>query len=216
MSEPRAHSSDGRLRRAADVLLSGAAFAALLPVFVVSAIAIKLDTEGPVIFSQERVGKAGRPFRILKFRSMIVGSERAGPKVSGTKDSRITKVGGFLRRTKLDEFPQLWNVLRGDMTLVGPRAEVPEMIQHYTPSERILLECKPGLTGPGQIFFTESQAAVLDELDDPEAYYVQHQLHEKLAIDLNYLRNRRWTTDMRVVWRTLLVILSPRRRFQRQ
>src|SRR6185295_10939570 len=135
-----------------------------------------VESGRPVFFSQLRVGKGRRPFRILKFRTMVADAERVGPKVSGHRDPRITRVGAFLRATKLDEFPQIVNVLKGEMTLIGPRAEVPDMIRHYTPEELTILDYRPGLTAPGQIFFTTDQAAELDGVTDAEAYYVAHHL----------------------------------------
>jgi lipopolysaccharide/colanic/teichoic acid biosynthesis glycosyltransferase len=139
---------------------------------------------------------------------MVVDADRAGPKVSGRRDPRITRVGAFLRATKLDEFPQIVNVLRGEMTLIGPRAEVPEMIRHYTPEELHILEFRPGLTAPGQIYFTTDQAAQLDGADDAEAYYVEHHLHPKLQMDLDYLRDRSVLLDLRIVAWTVKLLLG--------
>lgn len=200
------------LRRLADVLVSGAALVLLSPVFLLVAMAIKLDSPGAVLFRQTRVGKGETSFSMWKFRSMVTGSDRVGPKISGVRDPRITRVGRLLRSTKLDEFPQLWNVLRGEMTLVGPRAEVPEMIRHYAPGERTILTFTPGLTGPGQIYFTTDQAELLDGVDDVERFYVEHQLHEKLALDLEYLRTRSCRHDLAVIWQTALVLLRAKRR----
>ena len=177
-------------RRGADLLVAGMAALAVSPLLLLIAVAIRLESRGPVFFRQLRVGRNEVPFRIVKFRTMIVDAERVGPKISGLKDPRVTRVGGVLRATKMDELPQLWNVLTGEMTLVGPRAEVPDMIRHYTPEEREILRVKPGLTGPGQIYFTTDQAAELDGVLDVEAHYVRHQLHPKLALDLDYLRRR--------------------------
>jgi len=170
-----------------------------------------------VFFRQLRVGLNEVPFRIIKFRTMVVDAERLGPKISGSKDPRVTRVGAVLRATKMDELPQLWNVFTGEMTLVGPRAEVPDMIRHYTLEERETLKVKPGLTGPGQIYFTTDQAAELDGVVDVEAHYVSHQLHPKLALDLAYLRRRSLWTDLVVIVKTmgLLIDLSPRR-FRRE
>ena len=114
----------------------------------------------------------------------------------------------FLRKTKLDELPQLVNVLRGDMTLIGPRAEVPQYVAHYTDIERSTLLVRPGLTGPGGIWFTSSQAAELDESDDPERAYVERQLHEKLALDIEYLRDRTLARDLRVIAQTVKVLFD--------
>jgi lipopolysaccharide/colanic/teichoic acid biosynthesis glycosyltransferase len=202
--------SEGWARRAVDVGASCLALVVLSPVFALIALAIVLESGGPVFFSQERVGKGRRPFKILKFRTMVVDAERAGPKVSGQRDPRITRVGAFLRATKLDEFPQVVNVLCGEMTLIGPRAEVPEMIRHYTPEELRILEFRPGLTAPGQIYFTTDQATELDGVEDAEAYYVEHHLHRKLRMDLDYLRDRSVVLDLKIVMWTVKLLLGLR------
>jgi len=193
-----------------DIVLCMGAMIAISPLLLLIAIAIRLDGRGPVFFRQIRVGRNEVPFRIVKFRTMVVDAEKIGPKISGTKDPRVTRVGAVLRATKMDELPQLWNVLTGEMTLVGPRAEVPDMIRHYTPEERETLEVKPGLTGPGQIYFTTDQAAELDAVEDVEAHYVSHQLHPKLALDLDYLRRRSLWTDLVVIVKTAGVLVRPR------
>lgn len=197
-------------RRIVDVVVASTSLVLLTPLFLLIALAIKLDSRGPVLYRQSRVGSGEIPFQILKFRSMVSEADRIGPKISGTTDPRVTRVGHFLRATKLDEFPQFWNVVRGDMTLVGPRAEVPEMIRHYTPEEREVLKVKPGLTGVGQLHFTTEQAKWLDSADDVEQFYIDHQLHDKLAIDLEYLRDRSWRKDLGVLWQTVKVVLLPR------
>lgn len=199
---------DTALRRVVDVVGSATALLLLSPVFLVTAVAIKLEAPGPVFFSQPRAGKNGRLFRILKFRSMIVGASRTGARVAGKRDPRITRVGAVLRATKLDEFPQFWNVLRGDLTLVGPRAEDLEIVRYYTPQERLTLLVRPGLTCPGQLYFTTSQSADLDGAEDPEKFYVEHQLHEKLALDLEYLTRRSLWVDIGIVVRTVRVMLA--------
>lgn len=199
-------------RRAVDVTVSALALIGLAPVLGAVTVAVRVESPGPVLFGQTRVGRDGVQFRILKFRSMVDGAERIGPQVSGRNDPRVTRVGAVLRATKLDELPQLWNMLRGDMTLVGPRAEVPEMVRYYTDEEWETLRVKPGLTGPGQIYFTSDQAAELDGVDDVEAHYVEYQLHPKLALDLVYLRHRTWRSDLAVVGRTVLLLLGAGRR----
>jgi len=194
------------MRRAADIVGSSLALVLLSPLFGLIALAIVVESGRPVFFSQLRVGKGRRPFRILKFRTMVADAERVGPKVSGHRDPRITRVGAFLRATKLDEFPQIVNVLMGEMTLIGPRAEVPDMIRHYTPEELTILDYRPGLTAPGQIFFTTDQAAELDGVADAEGYYVAHHLHPKLRMDLDYLRDRGVASDLRIVWWTVKLL----------
>lgn len=199
--------TDTRLRRLVDVSLALPLFVLLLPLLVIIAALVVLDSPGPALFRQERVGRFGRPFHILKFRTMVADAAALGPAVSGHGDPRVTRVGAFLRRTKLDELPQLYNVLHGDMTLIGPRAEVARYVVHYTDAERALLTARPGLTGPGQVFFTEHQANELDNVSDPDSWYVEYQLHPKLAIDLDYVRNRSLVRDLSVLVRTVLVLV---------
>lgn len=200
--------TEGWARRAVDVLGALVALGVLSPLFAGVATAIVIESGRPVFYSQVRVGKGRRPFRILKFRTMVVNADRIGPRVSGRKDPRVTRVGAFLRATKIDEFPQFVNVLRGEMTLVGPRAEVPDMIRHYRPEELAILAYRPGLTAPGQIYFTTDQAAQLDSVQDAESHYVDHQLHPKLRMDLDYLRDRGAWTDVKIVWKTVKLLFG--------
>lgn len=196
---------DSRARRVVDVVLGGALLVLLSPVMVVIALLVRRESPGPALFRQIRVGAGAEPFTLLKFRSMRVGGG-GGAQVSGSRDPRITRIGALLRASKLDELPQLLNVVRGDMTIIGPRAEVARYVEHYTDEERLLLTVRPGLTCPGQLHFTESQAAELDGADDPEIFYVEHQLHPKLALDLAYLRERSLRTDLRVLATTVRVL----------
>jgi lipopolysaccharide/colanic/teichoic acid biosynthesis glycosyltransferase len=138
-------------------------------------------------------------------------ADQLGPGVSGHEDARVTRVGHLLRTTKLDELPQLLNVLRGSMTLVGPRAEAPRYVRYYTAEEHQLVMVRPGLTGPGQLEFTLRQAAELDGVGDPDRYYVEHQLHDKLALDLHYLHARRLRHDLEIVAATSRLVLRATR-----
>jgi len=201
---------DTTLRRLCDVVFGSALLLLAAPVILLIAVAVKLESRGPAFFSQTRVGRGERPFDILKFRSMVADAGRLGPPVSGRRDPRVTRVGAVLRATKLDELPQLVNVVKGEMTLIGPRAEVPRYVAHYTPEERTLLSVRPGLTGPGQVHFTQEQAGQLDAVSDPDAHYIGHQLHPKLAIDLDYLRRRSLRTDAEVLVRTVALLLGHR------
>jgi lipopolysaccharide/colanic/teichoic acid biosynthesis glycosyltransferase len=201
---------DSAMRRLLDVLVSAVGLAVVSPLLALVAALVKTESRGPVIYAQERIGRHGRPFRIVKFRSMVADAERLGPLVSGHRDPRITRVGAFLRATKLDELPQLVNVLRGDMTLIGPRADVARYVAHFTAEERQLLTVRPGLTGPSAVYFTTDQAGELDGVADPDAYYIEHQLHPKLALDLDYLRHRSITTDIGILWRTVTVLVGRR------
>ena len=205
--QPASVAADSAGRRAVDVLAACVGLVVASPVLAAVGVAVRLGSAGPALFRQERVGVDGTPFTMLKFRTMRTDAEAVGPSVSGNEDPRVTRVGALLRRTKLDELPQLVNVLRGDMTLIGPRAEVPRYVEHYTAEERETLSVRPGLTGPGGIWFTVSQAAELDGASDPEQVYVDRQLHEKLALDLDYLGRRTLLRDLRILAQTVGVAL---------
>ena len=200
--------ADGPVRRAVDVLVSAVGLVVVSPLLALLAVAVRADSRGPALFRQKRVGRDGVPFEIIKFRTMVVDAERIGPAVSGNVDPRVTRVVALLRRTKLDELPQLLNVLRGEMTLVGPRAEVARYVAYYTAEERATLSVRPGLTGPGGIWFTRSQAGELDGSDDPERAYVERHLHDKLRLDLAYLRDRTLLADLRAIGQTVGLLWS--------
>ena len=176
-----------------------------LPLLVVIAIAVKLDAPGPVLFTPLCVGRGGRFFRLYKFRSMYVGSDDAGSAITGRIDPRVTRIGRLLRPLRLDELPQLVNVLKGDMSFVGPRPEAPSIVERYTPEERQVLEVRPGITGPTQIGSLE-EAARLPVGTDPTEYYVRYVLPQKLEMDLNYIRTRTLLGDIEVLLKTPLHI----------
>jgi lipopolysaccharide/colanic/teichoic acid biosynthesis glycosyltransferase len=196
-------------KRAFDLLVSGVALVVLSPLLIVLAAAVKLDSRGPALFKQVRVGRAGRPFRIYKLRSMVRDAERMAGNVSPTGDPRITRVGAFLRKWYLDELPQLFNVIKGDMSLVGPRPETPGYVAHYTQDERRVLAVKPGVAGPSTLAFVD-ESRLLDEADDPEDYYVNHLLHERVRLDLRYVDRRSLLGDVRLLVRQVWVIMSGR------
>ncbi len=197
-------------RRLVDILGAILVLVGLSPLYLLIALAIVMESPGAVFFRQVRTGKNRSPFKILKFRTMVPDAHKKGPSVSGKQDPRITRVGHLLRKTKLDEFPQFWNVLKGEMTLIGPRAEIPKMIPHYSEEELRILSYRPGLTAPGQLFFTTDQSQELDKVDDAESYYIQHQMHPKLAMDLAYLRHRSTWNDLKVVAQTIRLLFTGR------
>ena len=197
---------DSRMRRAVDILVAGLALMIVGPVIALLAVAVRLTSRGPAFYRQVRTGSAGEQFTILKLRSMVSGADQAGPLVTSRADSRVTALGALLRATKLDELPQLINVLRGDMTLIGPRPEVPRFIPCYDDEELEILSVRPGLTGPGQIFYTQVQQATDLDGVDPEQHYATCELHAKLAIDLDYLRRRSFGFDLLIVFRTVLLL----------
>jgi lipopolysaccharide/colanic/teichoic acid biosynthesis glycosyltransferase len=194
-------------KRWLDVAASFAGLLVLSPLFLFVAVAISLDSPGSPFFLQERVGKLGKAFRIVKFRSMRVASENTGALITASGDSRITRVGKWLRKTKADELPQLWNVLLGDMSLVGPRPEVPRYTALYTPDQRRVLELRPGITGPAAIAYANEEE-ILSRQADREAYYVQVLLPAKLEIDLHYCRTASLRTDLNFVLGTFRRLLG--------
>jgi lipopolysaccharide/colanic/teichoic acid biosynthesis glycosyltransferase/O-antigen/teichoic acid export membrane protein len=198
--------ADSWLRRSVDLLVSGVALTVSAPVLVVLASAVRLTSPGPAFYRQVRVGRAREPFTIFKLRSMRTGADRANSLVTGHADSRVTRLGAVLRATKLDELPQLINVIKGDMTLIGPRPEVPRYIPWYTSDELETLNVRPGLTGAGQILYTQMQQAPVSHTQDPEQHYITYELHAKLGFDLDYLRHRGLRYDLTLVLRTVLLL----------
>jgi lipopolysaccharide/colanic/teichoic acid biosynthesis glycosyltransferase len=194
--------------RLVDLTLAGLLLALILPVLLVVAVAIRVDSPGPVLHRATRIGLCGRPFTLYKFRTMIVGAAGRGPRVTGAGDPRVTHMGRLLRRTKLDELPQLWNVLRGDMRLVGPRPEDPRFVALYAPDQQLVLSVCPGLTGPSQLAFFDEEAILAS--GDPEGVYVRDILPRKLAIDLEYARLHDFMGDLRIIGRTIMLMLRPR------
>lgn len=184
-------------KRAFDFVVALAGMAIVWPLFLVIAIAIKLDTRGPVFFRQERAAAGGGTFRIFKFRTMIVGAYRSGARLTVKRDPRITTTGHFLRWTKLDELPQLLNVLFGDMSFVGPRPEDPYFTNFYGPGFRDVLTVKPGLIGPSQVDGRDEVEKYPDGCENVEEYYIQYILPEKLARDLAYVREATFWGDVR-------------------
>lgn len=195
-------------KRLFDVIVSAAALLLLWPLFVVVAVAIRLDTPGPVFFRQERVGRFGVPFRIHKFRTMRHEPGRAGREITVGDDPRITRVGAWLRRTKLDELAQLIDVLQGTMSLVGPRPEVPRYVRQYPqPVRDQVLSVRPGITDLASIEYRR-ESELLARSDDPERTYVQEVLPQKLRYAQQYVEHATLWTDLRLLVRTLHVLWS--------
>lgn len=187
------------MKRALDLVLSAIALVVASPVMLVVALAVRLDSRGGALFRQTRVGRGGREFAILKFRSMRPGD---GPQVTAAGDPRITRLGAFLRSTKLDELPQLVNVLRGDMSLVGPRPEVPRYVAHWPKAEKaIVLSVRPGITDPAAVRFRR-EAELMAEAADPEGFYIQELIPEKLSLYVDYVQSRSTWGDVRILLST--------------
>jgi len=200
---------NGSVKRTIDILFTALPLLFLWPLFLVIGLLIKVDSKGPVFFRQERAGANGTTFRIFKFRTMIVGAYRSGARLTVKRDPRITRVGQVLRWTKLDELPQLFNVLAGDMSLVGPRPEDPYFVNFYTEEQREVLSVKPGLIGPSQIDGRDEVEKYPDGVEDTEKYYIEHILPEKLERDLEYARTATAASDLRfLIGGSLRVVAS--------
>lgn len=195
----------GAARRCLDVLAAAVLLLLALPFLALAAALIRLGDGGPVFYRQQRIGEGGIPFSILKLRTMRVASE--GPSVTAATDARVTRVGRILRRTSVDELPQLWHVLRGQMTLVGPRPEAADLAAAYPASCSFILMARPGLTGPSQLRYRESSA-----LPPPgwevERWYLTRMVPLRVAADLDYLTDPRLGRTLRYLWLTALFVLG--------
>jgi lipopolysaccharide/colanic/teichoic acid biosynthesis glycosyltransferase len=202
-------------KRTLDILLSLCGLVLLCPVLLACAIAVRLDSAGPVLFRQRRVGLQGRPLKMLKFRTMYHKRVQQGPSITTSHDPRITRVGRYLRKWKLDELPQLLNVLAGDMSVVGPRPEVEEYVALYSEEQSQVLMMKPGLTGAATLAFCDEEAELAMQ-SSPLDYYVRVLMPRKLALDLSYGENVSLETDVKIIFetarRTLLTAFGGRRR----
>ena len=197
-------------KRALDLLLSGIGLLLLSPLLIGIALWIKLDSPGGVMFRQERVGRHGRLFLIHKFRTMAADAPQRGPQITVGADARITRAGQFLRASKLDELPQLWDVLRGAMSLVGPRPEVPRYVALYPDDLRaVVLSVRPGITDNASLEYRD-EARLLAEAADPERCYVEQVVPAKLALSARYVQTRSFVGDLALVWRTVLAVIGRR------
>ena len=192
-------------KRVMDVTCSGLGLLLLSPPLLAIALAVWLGDRGPVLYRQERVGRGGRPFTMLKFRSMVAGADSKGRLVTVGGDARVTPVGRWIRRLKLDELPQLLNVLKGEMSLVGPRPEVQRYVDLYTAEQWPVLDLVPGITDPASIKYRDEEA-VLAGYDDPDRAYVEVVMPDKIAINLSYAARATVLSDLAVILRTLLRI----------
>ena len=207
--EMRAPLSAGGLPRSFDVIITLIGSVLLMPLMLSSAALVLLTSSGGVLFRQRRVGRHGGIFTLYKLRTMRPSN--GGPEVTSAKDDRITRAGRFLRRTKLDELPTLWNVLRGDMALVGPRPEVPRYVRLDDPLWQTVLHVRPGITDPVTLQLRSEEELLAQVVGDTEEYYVSTLQPEKLRGYVAYLERRNWQSDLSVLWRTLVAVLAPRR-----
>jgi len=199
------------IKRLFDVALSAIGLIVVAPVLVVCIAAVKIDSPGPAFYRQVRVGRNGRSFKVSKLRTMSVDADAIGPAVSTSSDPRITRFGRLLRKYKLDELPQLFDVMIGNMSLVGPRPEVPKYVAVYPPATRDkVLSVRPGITDPAAVKFFD-EAELLAQSADPERYYVDVILPQKLDLYVKYIESRTFLSDLRVLAETILTIGGRRR-----
>lgn len=193
--------------RILDVVISLVGIILLAPLFLIAAIWIKLDSPGTVIFSQSRVGKYGIPFNMFKFRSMTGGADRSGLLTIGETDNRITKSGTFLRKYKIDELPQLFNVLIGDMSIVGPRPEVQRFVNIYTDEQRNILNVRPGITDMASIVYS-NESDILSKQANPEQYYIDHILPEKIKLNQVFISSPGVSNYFRIIFLTIKKLIK--------
>jgi lipopolysaccharide/colanic/teichoic acid biosynthesis glycosyltransferase len=195
------------VKRAFDVVVSVIAIILLAPLLLAAALAVALQDGGPAFYRGERVGRGDRRFRILKFRTMVLDADRVGGSSTPDDDPRVTPVGRWLRRYKLDELPQLWNVLVGDMSVVGPRPQVPWAVARYSPAERALLSVRPGITDYASIRFN-NEGEILRGSADPDRAYLEKIAPEKMRLGLLYVRDHSLLVDLRIILATLVALLG--------
>ena len=194
-------------KRAMDIVLSACALAVLWPLLLLIALAIWIDDPGPVFYRQVRVGRNGKTFRIFKFRSMVMDADKKGLAITVGRDSRITRVGAVLRKTKLDELAQLLNVLLGQMSFVGPRPEVPKYVELYTPYQRQVLLVRPGITDYASIAY-RNEHDLLAGAPNPEAMYIEQIMPDKIELNMKYLREISPLADIRLILKTIVAVIK--------
>ena len=192
-------------RRLLDVIASVGGLVLLSPLFLLIVVLIKRDSPGPILYRARRIGKDGHELRLYKFRSMVAGADQHGPGITSAGDSRVTKLGRFLRRTKLDELPQLINVVTGDMSLVGPRPEDPRYVALYTPAQRRVLAVRPGITSAASLAYRHEERLLASE--NWERRYIQEIMPQKLAIELDYQTRRTLASDLNLIIRSVLTLV---------
>jgi lipopolysaccharide/colanic/teichoic acid biosynthesis glycosyltransferase len=202
-------------KRILDLLVALVALVLASPILFLCAVAVWLDSPGPIFYRQWRVGQKNRRFQLIKLRTMIHRADKQGSRITGSGDPRVTRVGKFLRRTKLDEVPQFLNVLRGEMSLAGPRPEVEEYTAKYTFKEKNVLDVKPGITGPASLAYVDEEC-LLASRTDKEDFYVNTVMRLKLQLDLAYCSKISFVEDLRILFLTVKTVFSPWRSCHRQ
>ncbi len=202
-------------KRLLDITCSVAGLLLLSPLMIPIAILIRLEDGGPIFYKGERVGRNGNLFKMFKFRSMVVNADKLGPSSTSAEDPRITRIGHFLRKYKLDELPQLLNVLRGDMSIVGPRPEVKYFTDMYTEDEMIILSVKPGITDWASIWNCD-EGSILAGSRDPDRAYFELIRPTKLALQMKYVKERSFWVDLKIILLTLLAVIKPEAKIIRE
>lgn len=197
------------MKRIFDILASGLGLICLSPLFAVLTIWIKCDSKGPVFYRQVRVGKDNKDFRLFKFRSMRPNSDKLGLITVGGHDPRVTRSGYYIRKYKLDELPQLINVFKGDMSLVGPRPEVRHYVNYWTLEQMHVLDVRPGITDPASIKF-RNENELMEKTENPEDYYINVIMQEKIKLYLEYVQNVSFWYDIKLIFKTFRVIITER------
>jgi len=193
---------DAAARRFLDIVVAGSVLVLSAPILLIAAAAVRLSSRGPVFYGAPRSARGDGEFRMWKFRTMVADAASVGGPITAPGDARITRIGGLLRRTKIDEIPQLLNVLAGDMSLVGPRPEDPGIVALYTAGQRETLRVRPGVTSPGSLFYEREQVHTIPAGAPAEEYYVEQLLGPKLDVELAYLETRTVGSDLRVLGET--------------
>ena len=194
-------------KRIFDVVVAFILSVILLPLLISIALAVKLSSKGNIFYLQERIGLNGKPFKIFKFRTMRPDSDKAGLLTVGKNDTRITPIGKILRKYKVDELPQLFNVLKGDMSLVGPRPEVKKYVELYSPEQKRVLTVQPGITDYASIQYV-NENEILQKFEKPEEAYIKEIMPHKLKLNLYYIDNRNFKTDISIIFATITHIIK--------
>ena len=195
------------MKRAFDLIIAIVVLIVFLPLFLIVGMLIMMESKGGIFFKQERIGKNLIPFNILKFRTMYVNAEAKGKLTVGSKDSRITKIGFWIRKYKIDELPQFINVAKGEMSIVGPRPEVNKYVVLYNNEQKKVFCIKPGITDYASLEYFEENK-LLGESSNPEETYTKEIMPKKLKINLKYVENHNFLTDLNIIWKTFIRILS--------
>ncbi|MFW5794852.1 MAG: sugar transferase [Bacillota bacterium] len=193
------------IKRIFDLFFSISGVIILSPLLILFSVVIKLTLQGEVFFKQKRVGQDGKTFKIYKFRTMVKDAESKGKKITVGKDIRITKIGHFLRKYKLDELPQLFNIIKGEMSFVGPRPEVPEYVKYYNNKQREILEVKPGITDYASIYFS-NESELLGKVDNPDEFYINYIMPYKIKLNQKYINNINIFHDLKLIIMTILKV----------